>query len=356
MVFLRLLWLMTSALCFVACSPVSMTQPQEPTPAGSQALSSRLLSQEPSGQVAFASNRTGDYLAYTFSLETETLRDWCPSGQICTQPVWHPSGQQVALIASQQNTYQLQQLTLATGSFETLLTSQTPLGSPQWSPDGTRLALQAGAAGAETIQTLEPGQSPQILGPGRFPRWSPDSRQVLFLQKNQQICRQALNAASPTCLTPSSEADFYPRWSPDGKQIAYLTRQGDSWHLALMQADGSQRRVLLSDLPAQTPAWSPDGQYLAFVVPGRFEGSGDNAPRSDPRQEIWIMPWQDPAARQRLTQGAGDTLPLWTPDGDWLIFQSSRSGRSALYRIRVDGESEAPLVAGTGTDLLGDVN
>jgi Tol biopolymer transport system component len=35
--------------------------------------------------------------------------------------------------------------------------------------------------------------------------------------------------------------------------------------------------------------------------------------------------------------GASDELPDWSPDGRWIAFRSSRSGKHEIWRARVDG-------------------
>jgi TolB protein len=44
------------------------------------------------------------------------------------------------------------------------------------------------------------------------------------------------------------------------------------------------------------------------------------------------------AQRQRLTADPGfDEFPSWSPDGQWIIFDSDRAGNFQLYRMRPDG-------------------
>ena len=44
------------------------------------------------------------------------------------------------------------------------------------------------------------------------------------------------------------------------------------------------------------------------------------------------------------TDSANDRWPLWTTDGDYIVFQSDRGGRSGLYRKRANGTGVAELV------------
>jgi Tol biopolymer transport system component len=40
----------------------------------------------------------------------------------------------------------------------------------------------------------------------------------------------------------------------------------------------------------------------------------------------------------RIVAGeASNEQPTWSPDGEWIAFQSNRSGKWQVYRMRVDG-------------------
>jgi len=67
--------------------------------------------------------------------------------------------------------------------------------------------------------------------------------------------------------------DAGPRWSPDGRQLAYLNR-GNLW---IMNANGSHKHQITSGAPRFTdgrPSWSPSGRYLAFVKTARHHQHG----------------------------------------------------------------------------------
>ncbi|MDD5397784.1 MAG: hypothetical protein PHU70_01770 [Dehalococcoidia bacterium] len=57
----------------------------------------------------------------------------------------------------------------------------------------------------------------------------------------------------------------FPRWSPDGKNIVFFTDMDGYWHIYSIDADGSnQIRLTNTDADDAFPAWSPDSQKIVF--------------------------------------------------------------------------------------------
>jgi YD repeat-containing protein len=78
-----------------------------------------------------------------------------------------------------------------------------------------------------------------------------------------------------------------------------------------------------------SPRWSPDGNYLAFD--SRPEGTSS----------IYVIA-SSGGQPKRVTTGPGDNvLPSWSRDGKWIYFASTRSGEWQVWRTAWDG-SGAP--------------
>ena len=77
----------------------------------------------------------------------------------------------------------------------------------------------------------------------------------------------------------------------------------------------------------ETPRWlrqnsiSPDGSKVAFVYQG----------------DIWMVPAAGGEAVQLTTNPAHDTEPLWSPDGQYVIFASYREGSKDIWAVSIKG-------------------
>ncbi len=77
------------------------------------------------------------------------------------------------------------------------------------------------------------------------------------------------------------------------------------------------------------PRLSPDGAQLAHTVARGMSG------------DVWIYDIVRGVRRRMTTEGVSHEAPVWSHDGKWLAFGSSRHGSVMnLYRIAADGSGE----------------
>jgi serine/threonine-protein kinase len=77
----------------------------------------------------------------------------------------------------------------------------------------------------------------------------------------------------------------------------------------------------------QAPRVSRSGRTVAFEA-----GEAPN---------VWVMDLDGKSAPRRLTFAGQNRAPVWSPDDQWIAFQSDREGDLAIYRQRADGSATA---------------
>jgi TolB protein len=136
-------------------------------------------------------------------------------------------------------------------------------------------------------------------------------------------------------LTAIDCIDTSPCFGPNGQEIVFISDRPGYPQLFIVNLEGGNVRRLTTDGYCDSPAWSPRGDKIAFTMrQGR-----DN-------YDLYLY---DLATSRitRLTQGdRNNENPSWSPDGRFIVFSSTRSGKSELYITAVDG---------SGVRKLGDI-
>lgn len=172
---------------------------------------------------------------------------------------------------------------LATGSVNEL-PSTFGLGvdaPPAWSPDGTRILLGAtggtiysvdARTGERSLLVQLPGED---LGWTTAIAWSQDgSRLAVYGDVEPGSGRLFVMDADGSNIRVLAEGEFFPGfdWSPDGSRITFAEAHANASRIWIVPADGSTASIVESSAFQLAhsnntwglPAWSPDGSQIAF--------------------------------------------------------------------------------------------
>lgn len=154
----------------------------------------------------------------------------------------------------------LRLIDVATGEFEDL-PSYTYSFAPTWDPANPWRVVYVGERGLIQLD-LNRGEYFAFTADvrDRGPVFSPDGSMVAVSYKQDNHweiytistsdgTRTRLTSSSFLADTPANNAA--PAWSPDGSQIAFVTDRTGQWEFWIMDADGSNQRLLLSPETAE---------------------------------------------------------------------------------------------------------
>jgi Tol biopolymer transport system component/tRNA A-37 threonylcarbamoyl transferase component Bud32 len=135
---------------------------------------------------------------------------------------------------------------------------------------------------------------------------------------NMDIWLQQLAGGPPLRLTTHPAADDFPTFSPDGSRIVFQSKRDGGGIYEIATLGGQPRRLLDYGL---RPRYSPDGTWIAFIT---FPASLETR-----LQKMFLIPAQggDPVPFQPefcILNLATNLGPVWSPDGQHLIFNGRR--------------------------------
>lgn len=124
-----------------------------------------------------------------------------------------------------------------------------------------------------------------------------------------------------------------PSLSPDGAEVAFVSG-GDIW---TVPTNGGEARLLVSHPDNESrPLYSPDGKYLAFA--SSRTGNGD----------IYLLTLETGAIKRLTYDDGSEVLNAWSRDSKMVYFQSTSrdiSGMNDVYRVAITGGTPMAVTA-----------
>jgi Tol biopolymer transport system component len=141
-----------------------------------------------------------------------------------------------------------------------------------------------------------------------------------------------------TSIPDSQDISLFPSWSPDGTKLVFASSMTGDYEIYTINADGTGLTQITNDpgVDDQIPGYSPDGSRIVFARTA--PQTGNNI--------IWTMK-ADGTDMQRLMGASSDGFePQYTPDGQHILFDSTKGGLvAAIWIMNTDGSDKQRLTA-----------
>ncbi len=208
------------------------------------------------------------------------------------------------------------------------LTAPTPAPTPTPQPAPVYVAPVAAAPEPTATPTPTPASSYQGWIAFRSTR---DGGEAIFMMRADGSDQQR---ASNEVAARFAEAYASEQRAPDGRVAFVQTATGRSdANIAIRSSDGQAVTTVTNYTGDEyDPVWSPNGQWIVFV--GNHTDNDElwrmNADGSDPRQLTWNN-WE------------WDKHPTWSPDSNQIAFYSNRAGARQIWVMGNDGSGQRNL-------------
>jgi TolB protein len=228
----------------------------------------------------------------------------------------------------------LEVMNVTSGHRNVYYSSRVPFEAPNWLPDGSALIYNASGNDPATRGRLWKfdlaTRTPTLIDTGFAIRnnndhvLSFDGTQLAISDQSTEggqstIFTMPTRGGVPKRITPLTPS-YMHGWSPDSKWLTYTAGRPSrkdpktlEWDIHRIASDGSGKEINLTNTAGldDGPEYSPDGQWIYF-----------NSTRTG-QMQIWRMK-PDGTGQERVTNDHkyNDWFPHLSPDGKWIIIIS----------------------------------
>jgi serine/threonine protein kinase/Tol biopolymer transport system component len=225
----------------------------------------------------------------------------------------------------------------------------TQFGNPVFLPDGRHFVFRRvksnSAVGDLFAGSLDSSQDRLLISGAANAIYTPPG--YLVFRRGDTLLTQPFDS---TTLTLTGEAVAIAHgigYNPFGGRTMFsvsadtlVYRPRAARQLVWFDRSGHREGTVTTAGGVVSPALSPDGSRLAMTRPDPATGTSD----------VWVMDLHRGVSSRLPSSSGNSSLPIWSPDGEHLLFGSNRDGgQPKVFQIDASGAHAASLMAGPGS-------
>ena len=207
---------------------------------------------------------------------------------------------------------------------------------PEVLPDGRAVLFTAWSGSDETSQivvlNLETGEQEILVSGGTSPRYLSTGHilyatagslwAVPFNIDDLEVTGDSVPVLENLSTKPTGAANFSVSedgvlvYVPDAGTVAAAPNAFLEW----VDRNGVREPLPVPPRPYRQPQLSPDGTRLAVQT---TDANGES--------DIWVYDLNGSTQMRQMTGEGNNMIPIWTPDGERLMFSSDRDGEERIY-------------------------
>ncbi len=143
---------------------------------------------------------------------------------------------------------------------------------------------------------------------------------------NEEIYLMDYDGKRQTRITFNDYIDLIPSWSTDKEKILYTSYRRSTPDLYMFHLYTGKTELLSTGGVNYSADWSPDGDRIVYT-----------SSKNDGNAEIYTRDMKTGREKRLTFNHIIDTTPAWSPNGNEIAFTSQRSGTPQIYIMDAEG-------------------
>ncbi len=258
-----------------------------------------------STRIAYVAGGGGTWYLIVADADGQNPRAILRSSQPIMSPAWSPDATKLAYVSFEGRRPQIVVQDVYSGARRVVSAAPGINGAPAWSPNGQRLAFTLSKDGSPEIYSFDLATQnlTRLTNSSAIntePVWLPDGSIVFTSDRggSPQLYRIGPGGGAAQRITFEGDYNARPTVSPDGRYVAFMHRRNGSFHIAVIDLQTRQFRVLTSGGQAESPSFAPNGKMIIYSNGQRLEAVS-----------------VDGSVKQDLALRGNGRNPAWAPYG-----------------------------------------